>query len=245
MLAVAFAGGGIAAPPAVAPVVPEQGSVAETRARRSEWRFEPDPALPDVLILGDSISIGYTLAVRKALAGRANVFRPMNGSQPANCSGTTLAVSQLDRWLGERQWSVIHFNWGLHDLKHVESPGSSRNSDNPSDPFQATVEQYAKNMGQIVARLKATGARLVFATTTPVAPGTSRPAREPEAPSKYNAAALAIMRAEGVRVNDLFGFCSPQLDKLQMPRNVHFTPAGSEALAAEVSRVVLEELPRK
>ncbi|MEY5011727.1 MAG: hypothetical protein RLZZ253_2866, partial [Verrucomicrobiota bacterium] len=45
--------------------------------------------------------------------------------------------------------------------------------------------------------------------------------------------------------NDLFGFCNPQLEKLQIPKNVHFTQAGSEALAGEVARVLLEELPRK
>jgi acyl-CoA thioesterase-1 len=169
----------------------------------------------------------------------------MSGNQPANCSGTTSGVTQIDQWLGNRKWDVIHFNWGLHDLKHVESPGSSNASDNPANPPQATVEVYAKNLAQIVTRLKATGARLVFATTTPVAPGTSKPAREPEAPPKYNAAALALMKEHGIRINDLFGFCNPQLEKLQIPKNVHFTQAGSEALAGEVARVLLEELPRK
>ena len=232
-----------AATPSLCAAGPEKGSIAEKT--KVNWQFEPDPALPNVLILGDSISIGYTLGVRKALAGKANVFRPMSGNQPANCSGTTAGVAQIDQWLGDRKWDVIHFNWGLHDLKHVESPGSSKASDNPADPQQAPVDVYAKNLAQIVTRLKATGARLVFATTTPVAPGTSKPAREPEAPPKYNAAALALMKEHGIRINDLFGFCNPQLEKLQIPKNVHFTQAGSEALAGEVARVLLEELPRK
>ena len=232
-----------AATPLLCAAGPEKGSIAEKA--KANWQFEPDPALPNVLILGDSISIGYTLGVRKALAGKANVFRPMSGTQPANCSGTTSGVTQIDQWLGDKKWDVIHFNWGLHDLKHVESPGSSNASDNPANPPQATVEVYAKNLAQIVTRLKATGARLVFATTTPVAPGTSKPAREPEAPPKYNAAALALMKEHGIRINDLFGFCNPQLEKLQIPKNVHFTQAGSEALAGEVARVLLEELQRK
>lgn len=46
---------------------------------QGSWSFTPDPALPNVLIVGDSISIGYTRAVRAALAGKANVFRPMRG----------------------------------------------------------------------------------------------------------------------------------------------------------------------
>jgi acyl-CoA thioesterase-1 len=224
---------------------PEQGSIAETKVKKSDWEFQADPALPNVLILGDSISIGYTLGVRKALAGKANVYRPMARNQPANCSGTTAGVNQIEHWLGSGKWHVIHFNWGLHDLKHVETPGSSKNSDNPADPQQATVEQYASNLRRIVTRLQATGAKLIFATTTPVAPGTSKPAREPEAPPQYNAAALEIMKTHGIRVNDLFAFCSPQLEKLQLPKNVHFTPTGSEALAGQVAKVIQEELQSK
>ena len=56
---------------------PETGSRAET-SKKLHWSFTPDPALPNVLILGDSISIGYTLQVRKLLEGKANVFRPLN-----------------------------------------------------------------------------------------------------------------------------------------------------------------------
>jgi acyl-CoA thioesterase-1 len=53
------------------------------------------------------------------------------------------------------------------------------------------------------------------------------------------------MQAEGIRVNDLFAFCAPQLEKLQLPKNVHFTPAGSLALAQEVARTISEVIPEK
>jgi arylsulfatase A-like enzyme/lysophospholipase L1-like esterase len=225
---------------------PEAGSQAETDGGLV-WQFTPDPALPNVLILGDSISIGYTLPVRKLLTGKANVFRPMaaDGKRPANCGGTTAGVRSIDSWLAGRRWDVIHFNWGLHDLKHVKRAGSSDNSDDPSDPVQADVATYAANLRAIVVKLEATGARLVFATTTPVQPGTTKPLREPESPGLYNAAATAIMRERGIRVNDLFSFCLPRLESLQLPKNVHFTPAGSEALADEVTRVIAEELGKK
>src|SRR5438552_3449750 len=66
------------------------------------------PGLPSVLIIGDSISEGYTLQVRKLLEGKANVLRiPQNGG-PAR-----LAVPLLEGWLGTKKWDVIHFNWGL------------------------------------------------------------------------------------------------------------------------------------
>jgi acyl-CoA thioesterase-1 len=151
-------------------------------------------------------------------------------------------VEEIDRWIGDRKWAVIHFNWGLHDLKRVTEPGGNTVSSNPQDPPQATVEQYAKNLEAIVKKLKATGAQLVFATTTPIAPGTVDPFRHPHDAIRYNEAAVKIMQAHGVRVNDLFAFSAPQLDKLQKPQNVHFTPEGSKTLAEVVARVIGEEL---
>jgi acyl-CoA thioesterase-1 len=223
----------------------EAGSKAET-SKKLNWSFSPDPALPNVLILGDSISIGYTLQVRKLLEGKANVFRPMNtrGDAPQNCSGTTFGVGEVDRWIAGQKWDVIHFNWGLHDLKHVKAPGSNDKSDNPADPVQATLENYSQNIEKIVSKLKTTSAKLIFATTTPVQPGTTNPLREPEAPKAYNAAAVAVAKKGGAAINDLFSFCEPQLHKLQMPLNVHFTPEGSQALAEQVATSILNQLPK-
>ena len=220
---------------------PEPGSAAE-RKPAAGWSMTPDPDLPDVLILGDSISIGYTLGVRSLLAGKANVFRPLapNGKAPVNCAGTTAGLAGIDKWLAGRKWKIIHFNWGLHDMKHVNDRG--QNSNNPDDPVQASIQQYAENLGKIVARLEATGAKLVFATTTPVAPGTSRPLRDPAAPDRYNSVALEIMNSRGIRVNDLHGFCKPRLPDLQLPKDVHFSRDGSQALAEQVAAAIEREL---
>ena len=38
-------------------------------------QIQDTPGLPRVLLIGDSISIGYTLPVRRLLAGKANVHR--------------------------------------------------------------------------------------------------------------------------------------------------------------------------
>lgn len=212
-----------------------------------KWAETPDPKLPNVLILGDSISIGYTLQVRELLKGKANVFRPhtADGNKPENCSGTTKGVESIDRWIGDRKWDVIHFNWGLHDLKHVTEPGGNTVSNKAQDPVQATVDQYAANLEKIVERLDKTGAKLIFATTTPVVPKTTGPLREPDSPPKYNAAALKIMKEHGVAVNDLFAFCDPQIEKLQRPKNVHFTDAGSQALAEQVAKAIQAQLNTK
>ncbi|WPJ96422.1 hypothetical protein SH580_01735 [Coraliomargarita algicola] len=58
---------------------PEAGSLAEFD-RKADWSFTPDPELPNVLILGDSISIGYNLQLRHLLKRKANVYRPMSAN---------------------------------------------------------------------------------------------------------------------------------------------------------------------
>ena len=224
--------------------IPEAGSRIE-REKGLPWAFTPDPALPNVLILGDSVSIGYTLPVRRLLEGKANVFRPISpdGSHTVNCCGTTFGLQHINDWLAGHKWAVIYFNWGLHDLKHV-NPESGKNSNNPNDPVQATVKQYSHNLKLIVRRLKATGARLIFATTTPVVPGTSNPYRSPDAPAHYNAAAVKIMKANGIRVDDLYAFCKPHLRQWQLPHNVHFNAIGWSRLAKHVAAVIEKELPQ-
>ena len=67
--------------------------------------------LPRILLIGDSISIGYTLEVRKFLKGKANVHRAN-----ANCGPTDSSLKRIDKWLEGGRWDIIHFNWGLHDV---------------------------------------------------------------------------------------------------------------------------------
>ena len=81
---------------------------------------------------------------------------------------------------------------GLHDLKRVKVAGTSENSNDPNDPYQANLKTYGANMEEIVARLKQTDAKLIFATTTPFPAGV-KPYRAPEDAEKYNEVAKKIM----------------------------------------------------
>lgn len=194
--------------------------------------YEPvqdDPALPRVLLIGDSISVGYTLPVRKLLAGTANVHRV-----PTNAQHTRKGLQELDKWLGGGNWDVIHFNWGLHDLKRMEKGEQ-----------QVPLAEYEKNLSQLAARLKRTKARLIWATTTPVPEGKLDPPRVPGDVEAYNAAALRVMKKNKIAVNDLFSFARPKLAGIQRPVNVHFTNEGSEALAGEVAAAIRRELGRR
>lgn len=196
---------------------------------------------PRVLILGDSISIGYTPVVQKLLESEMTVLRPMaKNGKAENCSDTQAGVTHIDRWLqiDGGKWDIIHFNWGLHDLKHMKADGKTA-SDQATDPVNNTVEVYEKNLREIVAKLKATGAKLIFATTTPCPDAPMKVYRRNADVIRYNEAALRIMKDTGVAIDDLYAFAQPQLKTIQMqPANVHFTPAGSEALGAEVVKAI-------
>ncbi len=202
---------------------------------------------PRVLLLGDSISIGYTPFVKEMLKDEAFVTRPMaRNNRAENCAGTNNGVKHIDRWLKQDggNWDVIHFNFGLHDLKRVD-PKTGKNSNDPGDPSQAPPEVYEKQLKEIVKKLKATGAVLIFATTTPVPKGGVKPHRGVDAPEKYNAIAKKIMQQNGVAIDDLYAFAEPRLKDIQRPVNVHFTPQGSKLLAKEVVKHIRQALQQK
>jgi alpha-galactosidase len=188
-----------------------------------------DPRLPRVLLIGDSISIGYTLPVRALLKGVANVHRI-----PENGGPTTRGLANLDEWLGTNQWDAIHFNWGLHDLK-LEADGR----------HQVECDRYEANLERLLDRLQRTGAALVWATTTPVPQGVKGAQRDPADVPRYNDAARRVMDAAGIRVNDLYSFSQPRIARIQIPQNVHFTVAGSAELARPVAREIRAALRQR
>jgi acyl-CoA thioesterase-1 len=190
--------------------------------------------LPKVLIIGDSISGGYLPVVKEKLQGIAEVQTP---KEPGDGGGTNNAILYIDKWIGEKKWHVIHFNFGLHDIKHID-PETGKNSKNLNHPQQANPEQYGKNLSEIVKKLKATNAKLIFATTTPYPDKLGKQMRSPGMPKIYNQVALEIMKKNGIEVNDLYSFVLPRMDELQRPNNVHFTEAGSKALGTQVAKAI-------
>ncbi len=210
---------------------PRGVSWAENKKHPAFAKASDDPELPDVLLIGDSISMGYTIPVRELLNGKTNVHRPS-----VNCGPTIRGLDHLDEWLEDRKWAVIHFNFGLHDLRYMNAEGT--HADNAKQ--QVPVDQYEKNLETLVNRLKKTGARLIWASTTPVPEGAG--GRMKGDAAKYNAAAKKVMDRHGISINDLYAFALPRLEEIQRPANVHFTTEGSEALASEVARVILENL---
>ena len=179
--------------------------------KSNAWDFvADDPTLPRVLLIGDSVSRGYTQAVRKAMAGKANVHRA-----PANCGPTASGLKNIEIWLGDGKWDVIHFNFGIHD--------------------RATpIADYTQRLEQLITRMKKTGAKLVWASTTPIP---DDPTKRQTAASivERNEAAAELAKKQGVAVDDLFTAMTPHLTQMQNPNDVHFNAKGYEFLGGQVA----------
>lgn len=192
-----------------------------------------------VLILGDSISMGYTPVVKRLLREDTWVVRPAE-----NCEGTTKGAANIDRWLqlDGAPYDLIWFNFGLHDIKRVKANG--RNSNDPRDGRQAEPDTYERQLRAMVAKLKQTGSTLVFATTTPVPKGGVRPHRDVEDPERYNLIARSVMKENGVAVVDLYAFALARQREIQPRVDVHFTKEGSAALGRQVAAQIAARLRR-
>jgi acyl-CoA thioesterase-1 len=192
--------------------------------------LSPAQDLPHVLIIGDSISIGYTPFFEKQLAGKAIVQH-----NPSNAGTSGNGVFMMDNWLDAKQgkWNVIHFNFGLHDLKRMSDGG-----------HQVQPEQYERYLRLFIARLRKTGAKLIWATTTPVPEGRVSPPRTPADVPLYNAIAVKVMKESGIAVNDLYTPALAHTADWQLRANVHYKPEGYEALAKEVAAAITLQLAR-
>jgi lysophospholipase L1-like esterase len=188
--------------------------------------------LKTVVLVGDSIRLGYQETVKAHLVGFGGVAAPTeNGGD----SGKVLA--HLDRWVIDWKPDVVHLNCGLHDVK-----------DDPSQPgLQVPLEEYRENLEAIFRRLRdETAATLIWATTTPVIEARhqrAKPfARRNADIDRCNAAAREAAGAiGGIAINDLNAFLRDEpLEELMMEDGVHFTAEGYRRLGQRVAKVIQE-----
>lgn len=210
-------------------LAPASGQTQKKSIHPSLVKVEDDPALPRVLLIGDSISMGYTVPVRERLKGIANVHRI-----PANGGPTSRGVSSIDKWLGDGNWDVIHFNWGIHDLKHMEE-----------GKRQVEPAEYEKNLRTLIAKLEATGAKLIWASITPIPEPPLKPERTFGDETEYNAIAAKVMKENDIPINDLHAWMLPRFAELHKPQDLHFEPEGSEFLADKVAKEIEKVLEAK
>ena len=200
--------------------------------------IEEIKGLPHVLIIGDSISIGYTLPTRELLKGKVNLHRI-----PTNGGPTIKGLSEIDKWLGKRKWDLIHFNWGLHDLKYMGKDGTNLVPKEKGGVVQVPLADYEKNLEKLVVRMKKSAKQLVWRNTTPIPPGSR--ARYVGDSVKYNDAAARVMKKLKIPTLDLFTPSMKNMKEWMKKADVHYFPHGSQALAELVAKDTLNRLQIK
>jgi lysophospholipase L1-like esterase len=188
-----------------------------------------------VVLIGDSIRMGYQATVARLLGPIADVWSPdENGGNSRN------VLEHLDEWAIKRKPDVIHINCGLHDLRReFDAPGNA-----------VPLEEYADNVRTILERLKKkTKATIVWATTTPVNHlrhhATKGFDRFESDVDQYNAAATPTAAALQVGINDLYALVmSHGRDELLLNDGVHYSEQGYELLGTAVAGALRRLLPR-
>jgi len=155
-----------------------------------------DP-LPRVLVLGDNTYQGLSGSAGKELKGRAQVVW-------ADPGDSSYALAHLDALIGKDKWDVIHFNLGLADLyyKDPSIKGIRAMSKSVGGVRVTSPELFEKNLVELVKQLKATGAKLIWASAVPATGVNYDPASEIE----YNTIASKVMSAQKVSENDMHAF---------------------------------------
>jgi hypothetical protein len=164
-----------------------------------------DPKLPNVLLVGDSITRNYFTQVAKRLAGKANVYLFSTSCS----SGDPRLTEQIHLYFETAPgFTVIHFNNGMHGWDYSEA-------------------EFAAGLPGMVRELKkeSPGSRLIWATITPVRKDNSLGATNARIDSR-NAAALSLMKRDGIPIDDQHALMEAHGD-LHLD-DVHFNDKGSE-----------------
>ena len=191
-----------------------------------------EKALPKVVLVGDSIRMGYAPLVAKRLDGKAIVVSAKpNGEDSGN------VLRNLDEWVIKENPDVVHFNAGLHDLKLKDKS------------YQVPLVEYEKNLKTILARIhKETRAKIIFATSTPILDKlhAERKAgfdRFEADVQTYNLTAVSLMKQAGVPINDLHKLVEDGgRETLMAADGTHYTQEGYERMAAVVTDSILRSL---
>ncbi|MBC8375951.1 MAG: SGNH/GDSL hydrolase family protein [FCB group bacterium] len=202
-------------------------SLKKKQLKQPAFAFvKADPSLPNVLLMGGPISVGYTPSVREELAGLANVYRI-----PASGGDTKSALKNLEKWLAGSHWKVIHFNWGMNDLKRRKKTESGE-----TPPNRVMVEQYANNLEQIVSKLEKSAESLIWASTT-IIPDSAK-SRVAGDEVIYNQAALEVIEKHpAVKLDDQYSL-SRNNPEDQKPGSVSFKKEGQQRQGLQVANSI-------
>lgn len=180
--------------------------------------------MKNVLLLGDSIRMGYDKAVKRTLEGKANVFFPSE-----NCRFASYLLRYLHEYrdMIKGKVDVLHFNTGLWDCLRLFG-----------EDVQTPLDIYAYYMDRVCVRIKKVfpDTEVIFATSTSVQSEKMGAdfKRYNEDIEKYNEIAVETVIKYGFKVNDLYALSKA------LPENAHsdavhyYTTIGTEAFTNQV-----------
>lgn len=180
---------------------------------------------PNVLIIGDSISIGYEPTVTSELSGLANVTKIVgNGQKAANCASRM----QFEWYNAFRNYDLICMNAGLWDINDaIGKTGSAQYALDVEDMIKITLSQNTRTL-------------VSWVTTTDVPEGSA--SRTEEDRLSYQAAIDPVLAAyPQIEICDIVTAALANPDWHQT-ENVHFETAGYTALGELVAAHVADRL---
>lgn len=186
------------------------------------WFNADDDSLPGVLLIGDSIVVGYSAKVQEKLAGTANVARLAT----SKCLCDAALMKEMDYVLGEYKYEVVHFNNGLHGWSFTEEDYAD------SFPlFFDHLRRHSKN------------AALIWASSTPVRHRNNLKQLDEERNARViarNSIARKFLSEYSVITNDLYGLMveHPEL----CTDGVHYNSDGYAIMADAVCKHILTQL---
>ena len=189
--------------------------------------------MKNLLLLGDSIRMGYDKAVQKSLKGVANVYFPAE-----NCRFASFVLRYLHeyaRLIPDGSPDIIHWNAGLWDCLRLfeEEPHT------PKDVYAYYIERICIRIKKLFP-----DAKVIFATCTTVLSEQMRIdfKRYNEEIAEYNRIAVDVVKKHGFEINDLYAV-SAQLPESAHSDPVHYyTPAGTEAFTNQVLSCIVPHL---
>lgn len=191
-----------------------------------------------ILIIGDSISLGYTPFVQENLKKIADVYH-----NPGNAQHTRTGLENIKDWIGGEKWDIIQFNWGLWDLcyRHPDSKEQG-NRDKINGEITFNTDDYGSNLDSIVKLIKTySDAKLIFVTTSYVPDNEA--GRYKEDAITYNQTAKKIMNENNVTINDIYETSMSIHHKYAKDTNdVHYLEEGYKELGLHISDFLKKEL---
>lgn len=172
-----------------------------------------------VLLLGDSIRMGYEPYVRESLKGLVQVCASQDNGRFAKYT-----LWGVNLWIKEFGVpDIVHWNNGIWDVHHEA----------PMVEALTPLNEYMDTLRRIIQELKRTKARVIFATTTPVPDDAI--GRSNAEIDLYNAEAVELMKRNRIEINDLNALLREDKEQYICDDNLHLNESGYRLCAQKVS----------